>query len=228
MERVHYARLLNPQPGSVLVDAQARSDQTLALLHRSLGERGRLVVASWDRKSLEQLQRESERFQHMEVHSTHVTNIPVKDGVANGILVREWERIVKPEAMWHEALRACTSGGRIAGVWTQWDTHLPSASQEEQSMLDLLVSPVAWTGQAWCNAALKASPHQVRDTWVDAYTLTGQNSRWLYDWKPLLREYLLRFSHVTSRDVTRLLDRLASTHGARVESSRWMVVLVKS
>ncbi len=231
-ELLNMVGLLGLRSGDTMLDAQTGDDLLLRFAHDRSGDFGRAVGMCFGQETVAAVQEQLERWdlQGIEMMVAHPSQpIQLADNSCNGIILRHTSRLVNLENVFANLMLITKKNGRIVVRHTQWDIHLPHATEREQEMIDALASPGCRDGKEFFHRFSEVDRGRSwREVRFDVYTVASRDprasTRHDYDWRTMLREQLGAARSFSPREMLDLIERLNDTRGAKVTVDRYLAL----
>lgn len=233
-ELLHMVELLDLRAGDIVLDAQTEADHLLRFAHDRTGDRGRLIGMAFGQNTFKEAAElvDSWGISNIQLMIGH-PSMPVnlKQGLCHGLILRSTHGIPRLNVAINALDYLAKPGARILLRHTEWNTHLPKATEREQEMLAALKPQCVQDGQDFFRQAVNPKIYRWRDVRYDVYTVANRDSkasvRYNYDWRRMVREQLGKARVFTPREILDLIDRLEQTRGAKVSVDRYLALAIK-
>lgn len=226
-------RLLDLRQGEIVLDAQADADLLLPMAAQVVGDRGRAIGLAFGQRAMSRLEElMKERPERVELMPMHPSNTSFKDRLFHGVVLRHTGGMRQLGGLLSEMHRVTKPSGRVVACHTQWECFLPKASEREEELLRLLISPAVTDGFQFFTQ-FRHHPSWWSDVRLDVYGVANRDKqaqmhgRFKYDWRTMLRDQVGKDRGVEPREVLDLIERLENTRGARVRVERYLALGIR-
>ena len=234
-ELLNMVGLLGLRNGEMLLDAQTEPDLLLRFAHDRTGTYGRAIGMCFGQDTVNEVEDQIDRWdtEGIEMMIGHPSNqIALPDSSCSGVILRHTQRLLKLDSVFTNLTRVAKPSGKVLVRHTQWEVHLPKATEREEEMIASLTSHGCSDGKEFFARFEALDYGRVwREVRYDVYTVASRDaraaSRHDYDWRTLMRDQLGKARTFSPREMLDLIERLQDTRGARVTVDRYLALGLK-
>lgn len=233
-ELKHLVDLLELRPGEIVLDAQTDADLLLRFAYEQVGERGRCVGMAYGQSTVKESKEQIERWGYDNVHllvGHPAMAVELKKELCHGVILRHSHGLARLQPVFANLDHVARPGARVLVRHTDWNLHLPKATEREQEMLDAMHAPGVKDGRDFFDQFAAFSPRGWREVRMDVYAVASRDPRasvrYGYDWRKMMRDHLGRARVFTPREILDLISRLEHTRSAKVTVERYLALGIK-